>query len=399
MNVPQLRFEGFDGDWKIHQLKEYFDFIDGDRGPNYPNEDDFNSEGHCVFLNAHNISENGLIFNRINWLSEEIHRKLRKGTVERGDLILTSRGSKLGKLALYDEKVPFEIMRINSAMLLIRKKRSELDSNYSLYLFKESLLPKFINANKVGSAQPHITVKDIKRLNFSKPQDISEQKKIAHFFGLLNQRIEKQQEVIEKLEQFKKGMMQKIFSQELRFKDEDGGEFPQWRRTTLKDEVDIFNNMRKPVTENIRQKGQYPYYGATGIIDYVQDYIFDGEYLLLAEDGANIVTRSAPVVYKTKDKFWVNNHAHIMKPKANNDFNFFYQVLENINYIPYNSGTAQPKLNVESIKKIPLKIPIHHEQKKIGMILLTLDSKIEKEKEKLMSLEEQKKGFMQGMFV
>lgn len=180
----------------------------------------------------------------------------------------------------------------------------------------------------------------------------------------------------------------------LRFKEFEG----EWEYTIVKKVVDFYNNQREPITGNLREKGEYPYYGATGIIDYVKDYIFDGEYLLLAEDGANIITRSAPVVYKTKNKFWVNNHAHIMRPKPSNDLNFVYQVLEKTNFIPYNSGTAQPKLNVESVKKIPLIIPKYKEQQKIGSLFTLLIRKIDKQQEKIEKLKELKKSMMQKIF-
>ena len=354
----------------------------------------FVKDGFAVYEQQHAIYKD---FENIRYfIKEEKYNELISFKIEAGDLIMSCSGT-IGKIAVFPEEARPGV--INQALIRFRADKNKVDSKFLYHLLNSEYMQKKMLSINPGSAIKNlIAVPELKKIKINL-FNIHEQKKIASFLTLLSKKIEKQLEKVEKLEQLKKGMMQKIFSHELRFKDEDSGEFPQWRRTTLKGEVDIFNNMRKPVTENIRQKGKYPYYGATGIIDYVQDYIFDGEYLLLAEDGANIVTRSAPVVYKTKDKFWVNNHAHIMKPKANNDFNFFYQVLENINYIPYNSGTAQPKLNVESIKKIPLKIPIHDEQRKVGMFLLTVDSKIEKEKEKLMVLEEQKKGFMQRIFI
>lgn len=396
MNAPKIRFSEFKDDWKISTFDTVFTIIDGDRGKNYPNSNDFHEEGYCLFLNAKNVTKNGFSILTKMFINKLKDDSMTKGKLKRSDIVLTTRGT-VGNVAYYSQEIPFSNIRINSGMLIVRSIITEPLYNY-IYMTSNNFT-KSIKFTTFGSAQPQLTVKDVKKMKISYPNQLKEQKKIASFFMLLNQKIEKQQEKIEKLEELKKGMMQKIFSQELRFKDENGGEFPEWETTILKDEVDFFNNQRQPITENLRQKGKYPYYGATGIIDYVKEYIFEGEYLLLAEDGANIITRSAPVVYKTKNKFWVNNHAHIMKPKPSNDFNFFYQVLENINYIPYNSGTAQPKLNVESVKKITLIIPKYKEQRKIGVLLSSIDNKIEKEKEKLMVLKSQKKGFMQGMFV
>ncbi|PTK52568.1 restriction endonuclease subunit S, partial [Staphylococcus haemolyticus] len=181
---------------------------------------------------------------------------------------------------------------------------------------------------------------------------------------------------------------------DLRFPGFEG----EWEESNIDNEFDFFNNKRKPIKENLRNKGEYPYYGATGIIDYVDDFIFDGNFILIGEDGANIVSRSAPLVYFATGKFWVNNHAHILYPKFG-DIYFNYLLLENIDYEKYNTGTAQPKLNVQNLKKIKIKSPRDNsEQQKIGEFFSKLDRQIELEEQKLEKLEEQKKGYMQKLF-
>lgn len=181
---------------------------------------------------------------------------------------------------------------------------------------------------------------------------------------------------------------------DLRFPGFEG----EWEESNIDNEFDFFNNKRKPIKENLRNKGEYPYYGATGIIDYVDDFIFDGNFILIGEDGANIVSRSAPLVYFATGKFWVNNHAHILYPKFG-DIYFNYLLLENIDYEKYNTGTAQPKLNVQNLKKIKIKSPRDNsEQQKIGEFFSKLDRQIELEEQKLAKLEEQKKGYMQKIF-
>lgn len=181
---------------------------------------------------------------------------------------------------------------------------------------------------------------------------------------------------------------------DLRFPGFEG----EWEESNIDNEFDFFNNKRKPIKENLRNKGEYPYYGATGIIDYVDDFIFDGNFILIGEDGANIVSRSAPLVYFATGKFWVNNHAHILYPKFG-DIYFNYLLLENIDYEKYNTGTAQPKLNVQNLKKIKIKSPRDNsEQQKIGKFFSKLDQQIELEEQKLAKLEEQKKGYMQKIF-
>lgn len=180
----------------------------------------------------------------------------------------------------------------------------------------------------------------------------------------------------------------------LRFKEFSG----EWKTCLLGKSIVLYDKDRKPIKEQERISGEYAYYGATGIIDYIDDYIFEGEYLLLGEDGANIVTRSAPLVYKTSGKFWVNNHAHIFKPKQDFNIDFMKQRLELINYVPYNTGTAQPKLNADSIKSIPFKAPEKDEQEKIAAFFSLIDKKIELQTEKVEELKNYKKGLMQKIF-
>lgn len=167
----------------------------------------------------------------------------------------------------------------------------------------------------------------------------------------------------------------------LRFKEFSN----DWKDEKLEDVVDFLDDRRKPIKDSDRNniKGIYPYYGASGIIDYINDYIFDEELLLLGEDGANILSRSTQLVFKATGKYWVNNHAHVLRPKENYNIDFLESCLENINYEPYNTGTAQPKLNQEVCRKINIKTPSLKEQVKIGKTLSLLDKKIELQTKKI----------------
>lgn len=179
----------------------------------------------------------------------------------------------------------------------------------------------------------------------------------------------------------------------IRFKGFD----KEWEEVKLGNIAEFFNGRRIPIESEIRVKGQYPYYGASGIIDYVEGYIFDGEYVLLAEDGANIIMRNSPIAYLTKGKFWVNNHAHIMSMKKGSNI-FLAQILENKSYEKFNSGTAQPKLNSQVVKNITFNVPLEDEQIKIGEFFKQLDSIISLHQQELDTLKQTKRGFMQKMF-
>ena len=170
-----------------------------------------------------------------------------------------------------------------------------------------------------------------------------------------------------------------------------------WEQRKLIEEADFFDEKRIPIDSDKRVQGRYPYYGATGVIDYVDNYIFDGEYILLAEDGANIITRNSPVAYITEGKFWLNNHAHIMKMKLGSNL-FLLQLLERQNYEKFNSGTAQPKLNGQIVKNMIFNFPSYKEQNKIGNFFKLIDEAIALHQRKLSLLEQLKQTYLQVMF-
>lgn len=183
------------------------------------------------------------------------------------------------------------------------------------------------------------------------------------------------------------------------YKRTETGIIPKdWEVRKLDTVVKFLDQMRKPIKEGDRKKGIYPYYGASGIIDYVDDYIFDGEFILLGEDGANILTRSTPLAFKASGKIWVNNHAHIMEPLIKSDIDFITYYLESIRYEKYNASTAQPKITQEVCKKIP--IPLSKstdERRRIGTILSTWDKAIELKEKLIEQKKERKKGLMQKL--
>lgn len=146
-----------------------------------------------------------------------------------------------------------------------------------------------------------------------------------------------------------------------------------WEQRKLEEVVEFLDTMRKPLEGAKRIPGPYPYYGASGIVDYVDGYLFDEELVLLSEDGANITDRNYPVCFLASGKYWVNNHAHVLRTKDGNENNFICNSLERKDYKQYNSGMAMPKLNQEVCRGIPISCPSFDEQRKIGGYFRGLD--------------------------
>jgi type I restriction enzyme S subunit len=170
----------------------------------------------------------------------------------------------------------------------------------------------------------------------------------------------------------------------------------------LDDIAEIHNHKRRPLNSREREnmQGQYPYYGASGIFDYLNDYIFDGEYVLISEDGENLKSRKTPIAFKVDGKFWVNNHAHIVKGKEEliNEFIVYY--FANLDLNPFVTGAVQPKLNKENLLSIPIFMPKEREiRNQYISILKSIDDKIENNLATNQTLEEIVRTLFKEWFV
>lgn len=142
-----------------------------------------------------------------------------------------------------------------------------------------------------------------------------------------------------------------------------------WEIKTLNQISTNLDSKRVPITKSERKSGVYPYYGASGIVDYVDDYIFDEDALLISEDGANLLARSTPIAFPATGKYWVNNHAHIVSFESMTTQRFVELYLDSIPLDDYITGAAQPKLNQKALNSIPIPVPPLSEQRRIVAIL------------------------------
>jgi type I restriction enzyme S subunit len=140
-----------------------------------------------------------------------------------------------------------------------------------------------------------------------------------------------------------------------------------WRCVPLGDYVENHDNNRVPISSTERQnrKGKYPYYGASGQIDTIDGYTHDGDFILIGEDGANLLTRTKPIAFSVQGKVWVNNHAHVLKCKDGYENKYFEYFINSINLAQWVSGSAQPKLNQKNMNEIPISVPPKQEQTEI----------------------------------
>lgn len=355
--------------WEQRKLIDFVDVLDGDRGKNYPTSDDFDISGHTLFLNASNVTNDGFLFQDNQFITEEKSNSMGNGKLEEDDIVVTSRGS-LGHIAWYNADISSFVpyARINSGMLILRNKK-EVETEYLYHFMKSSKGQSQISFISFGSAQPQLTKKGVEDLEVILPIKRDEQVQLGHYFSNLDHLIT--------LHQRKPYFWNKFI-------------VIDWEQRKLDDVVEFLDTMRKPLEGAKRISGSYPYYGASGIVDYVDGYLFDEELILLSEDGANITDRNYPVCFLASGKYWVNNHAHVLRTKKENENNFICNSLERKDYTQYNTGMAMPKLNKETCRKIPILCPAFEEQQKIGDYFRSLDHLITLHHHKLFIINELK---------
>ena len=271
----------------------------------------------------------------------------------------------------------------------------------SSFLYALIQAPKYQQAANLssGTKMPRSDWKTVSTTEFLVPEK-QEQQKIGELFNNLDNLIAANQRKLDLLKEQKKGYLQKMFPKngakvpELRF----AGFADDWEERKLSDIADRFDNLRVPITASDRKSGDTPYYGANGIQDYVEGFTHDGEFILVAEDGANDL-KNYPVQY-VNGKVWVNNHAHVLQGKKTiTDNKFLMNSIKNFNIEPFLVGGGRAKLNADVMMKLNVLLPTFEEQEKIGLFFKQLDDTITLHQRKLDLLKEQKKGLLQKMFV
>lgn len=185
----------------------------------------------------------------------------------------------------------------------------------------------------------------------------------------------------------------------LRFKDSEKRKFPEWEEKKLGEIALCLDSQRVPVEKNRREEGEIPYYGANGVQGYVKNWLFDGEYVLLAEDGGHYNEYSSkPIAQFIQGKAWVNNHAHIIEADDKNNTKFLFYSLEHKDIRKYINGSTRGKLTQGDMWKILLYIPALPEQQKIADFLFAYDRQIDIQSQRVEAMRTRKKGLLQKIF-
>ena len=382
---PKLRFPGFDEPWKATAF--------GDLVHEFSNRTKVEDEDVLLSAAIEGMFLNTELFGHQRGASNKGYKKIKYGT-----MVLSTQNLHLGNANVNQR---FEHGMVSPAYKTYDISGCSIDL-IAQWIKSDAAKRFFYNATTVGASvcRRNVEWDTLYGQSLFLPS-LPEQEKIANLLTLLSNRIEKQQQLIIALKKYKRGVVAAILSHQLKFSDATGSPYPEWTSCTLQDAVDFLDGQRKPLesADRAKRQGQYPYYGASGIIDYIDDFIFDEPLLLLGEDGANILNRSTPLCFIAEGKYWVNNHAHVMRPKAGQNIKFLCELLESLDYTRYNTGTAQPKLNQEKCRRIELALPVYEEQCRIANFLSALDQRADKAQSVLDYLLSNRAGLLQQLFI
>lgn len=281
----------------------------------------------------------------------------------------------------------------------IKYDNHNFSKNYIYYLLNTKRMQNTILKNAGSSTIPDLSHKSFYQITGYFPKQLMEQEKIGSLLLNIDNIIQSAEKELEGYRKLKQGMLQKMFPKkgekvpEIRFPEFTG----DWEQRKLEEVANRFDNLRVPVASSLRIKGTTPYYGANGIQDYVDGFTHEGEYVLVAEDGANDLI-NYPVNY-VNGRIWVNNHAHVLQGKDNVVNNrYLSYAISRVNMQSVLVGGGRAKLNAEAMMNLDLFLPSIAEQKKIGEYFSNLDNLIAIQQKEIDGYKELKKGLLQQMF-
>ena len=389
--TPAIRFKGFTDTWeqrKLGEISESFEYGLNAAATEY--------DGKHKYIRITDIDDSTHLFLQDNLTSPDVDfSTVDDYLLQKGDVLFARTGASVGKTYIYR---PSDGDLYFAGFLIRAKIKSDYDADF---IFQNTLTDNYdsyIRITSQRSGQPGVNAQEYANFALSVPC-LAEQKKIGAYFTNLDNLITLHQHKYDKLIQFKAAMLKKMFPQngankpEIRFK----GFTDAWEQRKVQDVADRFDNLRIPVAANLRVHGTTPYYGANGIQDYVEGFTHDGEFVLVAEDGANDL-KNYPVKC-VNGRIWVNTHAHVLQGKAgiaDNSFLAFAISQSDIESLLVGGGRA--KLNAETLMSIEFRLPCLQEQYRIGEYLTQLDHLITLHQRKCEKYKSIKAGLIRKLF-
>lgn len=370
-------------EWKHYKMDDVIDEISmGPFGSDVKKE--FYVNKGIPILNGSNLQGFKLQENSFGYLTEEKADSLNKCNAHRGDIIVTHRGT-LGQIVYVPSNSKYDRYVISQSQFRFRCKPDLVDVQYLVYYFhtREGQYKILANASQVGVPALARATSTFRLIDIKLPS-LADQRRIASILSSLDRKIELNNKINADLEEMAQAIFKNWFVdfepfKDGKFVDSELGMIPEgWKVGGLFDIAEIFDKKRKPLSGNVREKMDkiYPYYGATSCMDYVDDYIFDGIYTLIGEDGSVVKENGLPYMQYVWGKMWVNNHAHILQGKNGYSTEMIHALLSITNIKFLVTGAVQAKLSQGNMQKILVAIPPKNVLDEIRPVIDNLYSKI-----------------------
>ncbi|MDR0911569.1 MAG: restriction endonuclease subunit S [Methanobrevibacter sp.] len=388
---PKLRFKEFSDDWEEKKLGDLA-IIRGRIGWKNLKQSEYTKKGPYLIAGKH--IHNGVIdWKSCDHISQERYEESKEIALKNGDIIFSKDGS-LGNPALIQDLKTNAT--INSTMMLVRFENNLVDSSYFYQILKSKYFFNLLWMLKSGSSIPHIFQRDMKNFKFPLTT-INEQRKVANFLSITDEKIINLENIFILWKKYKKKIMQLIFSQELRFKDENGEDYPDWEEKRLKDIIAIKKGSQLNKSDMIIDGRYYVLNGGIEPSGYINNWNTCENTITISEGG-----NSCGYVKFNKEKFWCGGHCYFVdKFKINIHNLFLFQELKYLqdSIMKLRVGSGLPNIQKGDIENFKINVPIFEEQEKISNFLMDIDDKIENVDFQLKELQEFKKSLLQKMFV
>ena len=345
-------------------------------------------DGPYSLIRSQNVYNTGFSRDGLAFISDHHAEALHNVEVLPDDVLLNITGDSVARVCQVDPVVlP---ARVNQHVAIIRPYPDKLDATYlRYYLVSPEVQAMLLSWAGSGGTRKALTKQMIESFEVRAPQDPDDQRAIAHVLGTLDDKIELNRRMNETLEEMARALFKSWFvdfdpvraKMEGRWRQGESlpglpadlydlfpdrmlpselGEIPEgWEAKTLGDVIEVLDSRRVPLNSRQRAKrqGPYPYYGAASVMDHVDDFLFDGVYVLAGEDGTVIDAEGYPVVQYIWGRFWVNNHAHVLQGRSGFSEEHLYLLLKQVSIFAFVTGAVQPKLSQRNLKSVPVIVP------------------------------------------
>lgn len=379
-------------DWNVYSIEELtpknkqYNIVDGPFGSNLKTIH-YRKSGIPIITSGY-VTDGKFSATVYLYVDLEKFKQERRSAVRGGDIVMAKIGERCGASAILPKDHPEGILSGNALKITIDENRFSKELIAQL-LWRHHKKGAFEILRTTG-AQPAISMANLKKYKIPLPSTKAEQTAIATALSDADELIGSLETLIAKKKVIKQGALQELL------RPKEG-----WEQKTIEELTDCLDNLRVPLNEKHREsmRGDFPYCGANGVLDYINAHKIDDEVILIAEDGGyfdEYATR--PIAYKMKGKFWVNNHAHILKAKKDFNQDFIFYSLVHKNILTYLASGTRAKLNKSEMYKIEINTPKDKaKQIHIAQILSDMDTEIQTLEKKLDKYKMLKQGMMQNL--